>query len=93
MAKSKKYIGCKSWSCHQCKHYIKFLTVSSMQDICWNRSCFYENKDEIQPVLDCWNDTIEDNKLIEPDLEKLGYCPKCMVFTIVEAESLLVYRI
>lgn len=40
----KKYIGCKSWLCHQCKHYIKFLTVSSMQDICWNKGCFYEKK-------------------------------------------------
>ena len=50
MAKNKKYTGCKSWLCHQCKHYIKFLTVSSMQDICWNRGCFYESENEIQPA-------------------------------------------
>ena len=50
MAENKKYIGCKSWLCHQCKHYIKFLTVSSMQDICWNRGCFYESNDEIHPT-------------------------------------------
>lgn len=37
-----KYIGCKSWLCHQCKHYVKFLTVSTMQSICWNKGCFYE---------------------------------------------------
>ena len=39
---NKKYIGCKSWLCHQCKHYVKFLTVSTMQGICWNKGCFYE---------------------------------------------------
>ena len=37
-----KHIGCKSWLCHQCQYYQKFLSVSSMQDLCWNRGCFYE---------------------------------------------------
>jgi len=37
-----EYIGCKSWSCHSCKHYIKFLSVASMQDYCWNRKHFFE---------------------------------------------------
>jgi hypothetical protein len=49
MSKDKKYIGCKSWLCKKCKHYVKFLTVSTMQGICWNRGCFYESKDKIQP--------------------------------------------
>lgn len=39
-----KYIGCKSWKCPECKHYIKFLTVSTMQDICWNKHVFFEQK-------------------------------------------------
>ena len=46
MPKNKKYTGCKSWLCQQCKHYVKFLSVSTMQDICWNKGCFYENKEE-----------------------------------------------
>jgi len=37
-----KYKGCQSWLCQQCKHYYKFLTVSSMHDLCWNKGCFYE---------------------------------------------------
>lgn len=40
-AEAKKYIGCKSWMCKQCKHYQKFLSVSTMQMICWNKGCFY----------------------------------------------------
>lgn len=40
-----KYEGCKSWSCPQCKHYQKFLSVSSMQDICWNKGCKFEPKE------------------------------------------------
>ncbi len=40
----KPYIGCKSWLCHQCKHYVEFLCVSSMQDICWNKKTFFEPK-------------------------------------------------
>ncbi len=42
----KKYIGCKSWSCKKCKHYQKFLTVSTMQMICWNKGCFFEDVNE-----------------------------------------------
>ena len=37
-----KYEGCQSWACKTCKHYIEFLTVSTMQGICWNKGCFYE---------------------------------------------------
>lgn len=40
----KQYVGCKSILCHQCKYYIKFLTISTMQTICWNKKCFYEEK-------------------------------------------------
>ena len=40
-----KYVGCKSWLCENCVHYAKFLTVSTMHDICWNKACFYEQKD------------------------------------------------
>ncbi len=36
-----KYTGCSSIACKQCENYVKFLTVSSMQDICWNKGCFY----------------------------------------------------
>lgn len=43
MAEIEKHIGCKSWLCRQCKHYVKFLTISSMQSICWNKGCFYES--------------------------------------------------
>lgn len=32
----KRYIGCRSIECQQCKYYIKFLTVMTMQGICWN---------------------------------------------------------
>jgi hypothetical protein len=39
---TKKYIACKSWLCHQCKYYQKFLSVSTMHGICWNKGCFYE---------------------------------------------------
>lgn len=52
MSENKKYIGCKSWLCQQCKHYQKFLTISSMQGICWNRGCFYESGNEINPALE-----------------------------------------
>ena len=36
------YIGCKSWRCRDCRFYQKFLSVSTMQMICWNKGCFYE---------------------------------------------------
>ncbi len=39
--KQKKW-GCESWMCQQCKHYYKYLTVSSSQDLCRNKGCFYE---------------------------------------------------
>ena len=34
--------GCRSLLCQKCKHYQKFLTVSTMQMICWNKGRFYE---------------------------------------------------
>ena len=37
--------GCNSWGCKECKFYQKFLSVSSMQDICRNRGCKFEKKD------------------------------------------------
>ena len=37
--------GCKSIACQQCAHYVKFLTVSTMQMICWNKGCFYKDAD------------------------------------------------
>ena len=37
-----EYTGCKSWACKQCKNYIPFLSVTTMQMICWNKGCFYE---------------------------------------------------
>lgn len=36
------YKGCKSLLCKQCTHYKKFLTVSTMQMICWNTGDTYE---------------------------------------------------
>jgi hypothetical protein len=51
MTENKKYIGCKFWLCKQCKNYQKFLTISSMQDICRNRGCFYESDDETNHPL------------------------------------------
>lgn len=39
-----EYEGCKSILCEQCKHYQKFLSVSTMQMICWNRGRFYDEK-------------------------------------------------
>jgi len=39
--------GCKSWSCVKCKYYIKFLSVSSMHDICWNKGNHFEEKEEL----------------------------------------------
>lgn len=41
-SKGSKYTGCKSWKCQQCVNYQKFLSVASMQDICWNRRCSLE---------------------------------------------------
>lgn len=40
--KIQKYRGCKSCLCHSCKNYYKFLSVSTMHVICWNKGCFYE---------------------------------------------------
>ena len=37
-----KDIGCKSLKCKTCIHWCKFLTVSTMHMICWNKDCFYE---------------------------------------------------
>lgn len=37
--------GCKSWKCKECKYYIKFLTVSTMHNICWNKQNFYKPKE------------------------------------------------
>jgi hypothetical protein len=31
--------GCESIQCKQCAHYVEYLTVSSMQDICRNKGC------------------------------------------------------
>ncbi len=42
--KIKKYKGCKHIICKTCVHYQKFLTVSTMQTICWNRGCEYKEK-------------------------------------------------
>jgi len=39
-----KYTGCKSWLCFRCKHYQKFLFVSTMHMICWNKRCFYKEE-------------------------------------------------
>ena len=36
------YTGCSSWRCNECKHYAPFLTVATMQGICWNKGCFFE---------------------------------------------------
>jgi len=41
---NKKYTGCKSNMCHRCKHYIKFLSVMSMQDMCWNNGNKFEKQ-------------------------------------------------
>lgn len=49
---NKKYIGCKSWLCKQCKHYVKFLIVSTMQEICWNKGCFFEGEDKTNQAPD-----------------------------------------
>ena len=39
-----KYTGCKSCMCHRCKYYIKFLSVMSMQDMCWNSGHTFEEE-------------------------------------------------
>ena len=39
---AEKYIGCKSIMCQQCRHYVKFLSVQTMQGICWNRGTKFE---------------------------------------------------
>ena len=36
--------GCKSWLCPSCKHYCKFLSVSTMHIICWNKGVKYEER-------------------------------------------------
>ena len=69
MPNNKKYTGCKSWLCHQCRHYQKFLTIASMQNICWNRGCFYENKlvgRESSQWLVGVDTSIESNRLDSP---------------------------
>ena len=38
------YEGCQNINCQQCIHYIKFLSVPSMQDICWNKGCYFANE-------------------------------------------------
>jgi hypothetical protein len=40
-----KFEPCRSWACIRCVHYSKYLTVGTMQVICWNdRNTFEENK-------------------------------------------------
>lgn len=40
----KEYKYCKSILCKECKNYQKFLSVSTMQMICWNKGRYYCNK-------------------------------------------------
>ena len=41
----KRNKGCKSVNCQMCQHYVKFLGVSTMQMICWNKKVFFKDKD------------------------------------------------
>lgn len=41
-----KYVGCKSIDCKRCINYQKFLSVSTMQGICWNKKCFFKSSSD-----------------------------------------------
>ncbi len=43
--KNKVYIGCKSWVCSKCIHYVPYQSVSTMHNLCWNNKNLLKFKD------------------------------------------------
>ena len=41
--KTKTDGSCNSLACHNCRHYIKFLSISTMHMICWNKGYTEQN--------------------------------------------------
>ena len=37
-----KFERCRAWNCDKCKHYSKYLSMSSMEMICWNKRITFE---------------------------------------------------
>jgi len=35
---------CKVYRCRECKYYMKYLSFTLMQEICWNDGNYYEPK-------------------------------------------------
>ena len=57
--------GCKSIDCERCKHYVKYLTTSTMQNICWNKGCTFENINFLEDNRILYNNEEYENERIK----------------------------